>query len=387
MFWVVILAAASSASAFEVACTASPLGVKYDIAYYDGTVSCGNVLLEADIGGGINVPPTVTYAEAKPERFYTVLYVDPDAMSGYWPDQTQPGSHAPVRHWVQGNILGSALLSGNLSMSTEVQHYKGPSPPSGSHRYAQWLFEQPEGRIEFEEMPASIIQWDYEAFAKKHGFGEPVASNWHVTQFADHRDASGSADNVNATAPVSGAVSLNCSAPHLTIEYDISYYSGKVNCGTLLLESDIGGGIDVPPRVAFEHAGEGEYYTLIYFDPDADMAGSWPNVTTPGSHAPVRHWVAGNIPGGDLRAGDLSGATTVSAFKGPSPPLGSHRYGQWLFSQHSQKIDYVALDDNARVNWDYEDFIAKHGLGEAVAMNWHVVQYMAPRGTSGVVVV
>ena len=52
-----------------------------------------------------------------------------------------------------------------------------------------------------------------------------------------------------------------------------------------------------------------------------------------GSHAPVRHWVVGNIDGLSLQLGDLAASETVSAFKGPSPPYGSHRYGFFLFRQ------------------------------------------------------
>merc|ERR1712176_1729149 len=106
------------------------------------------------------------------------------------------------------------------------------------------------------------------------------------------------------------------------------------------------------------------------------MAGSWPTVTAPGSHAPVRHWVVGNIPALDLRRGDFSAATTVSAFKGPSPPSGSHRYGQWLFSQGTRHIDFAVLNDSMRVNWDYEAFIVQYELGNIVASNWHVTQHM-----------
>ena len=53
-----------------------------------------------------------------------------------------------------------------------------------------------------------------------------------------------------------------------------------------------------------------------------------------GSHAPVRHWVLGNIDGLSLQLGVIPDASvTVSSFKGPSPPYGSHRYGFFLFRQ------------------------------------------------------
>ena len=59
-----------------------------------------------------------------------------------------------------------------------------------------------------------------------------------------------------------------------------------------------------------------------------------------GPHAPVRHWVVGNIDGQSLSMGvDQSwSAVTVSPFKGPSPPWGSHRYGFFLFRQYQGEL-------------------------------------------------
>ena len=88
---------------------------------------------------------------------------------------------------------------------------------------------------------------------------------------------------------------------------------------------------------------------------------------TPGSKAPARHWVVGNIKGSDLRTGDLSTATTVSAYKGPSPPWGSHRYGQFLFEQPS-KLDYEILPSPSGIyNWDYAKWVEEYGLSGPVA--------------------
>jgi hypothetical protein len=41
--------------------------------------------------------------------------------------------------------------------------------------------------------------------------------------------------------PAVVALDFECSETPLTVEYSIKYYSGVVNCGNLLLESDIGG--------------------------------------------------------------------------------------------------------------------------------------------------
>ena len=82
-------------------CTDSPLQVNYEhVRYYDGKVNCGNLFLEADIGGGINIPPTVGYPndEIDVNDYYIMIMVDPDADladNGSWnydsPDPT-PGT-------------------------------------------------------------------------------------------------------------------------------------------------------------------------------------------------------------------------------------------------------------------------------------------------------
>jgi phosphatidylethanolamine-binding protein (PEBP) family uncharacterized protein len=343
-------------------------------------VSCGSLLLESDIGGGLAEPPVIGFGDAKAELFYTLLYVDTDAMTGYWPDEMQPGEHAPVRHWVKGNIPGTSLIFSNATNAGEdLSAFVGPSPPSGSHRYVQWLFEQP-SKLSFEAFPDAIQKWDYEAFLQKYGLGRPVASNWHVTQSAPARDAQG--DTIlrsSSEASSDSGMQVKCTPDPLVVAYDIKYYSGNVSCGSLLLESDIGGGLNVAPHVSWAGAVDEEFYTLIYLDPDADMAGSWPNVTEPGGHAPVRHWVVGNIAGKDMRSGDLSMGNTVSTFKGPSPPSGSHRYAQLLFPQGGKRIQFEILDDDQRVNWDYEGFVERHQLPYLVVSNWHVTQHMEPR--------
>ena len=47
----------------------------------------------------------------------------------------------------------------------------------------------------------------------------------------------------------------------------------------------------------------------------------------------------GNIDGLSLQLGVIpDAAVTVSAFKGPSPPWGSHRYGFFLFRQFEGEL-------------------------------------------------
>jgi hypothetical protein len=182
---------------------------------------------------------------------------------------------------------------------------------------------------------------------------------------------------------------LSCSNPPLSVEYTIPFYSGTVLCGNLLLESDIGGTHPwIPPKVTLPEAKDDALYTLMYIDPYVDVPnnGSWPTCGSScvGSKAPARHWLVGNIPGKDLQVGgSLSDATTVSKFKGPSPPWGSHPYGQFLYEQPSkQPIDFPTLPSPTGIyNWDVVGFVSKYGLGHPVATNWHVTQHADPRPT------
>jgi len=178
---------------------------------------------------------------------------------------------------------------------------------------------------------------------------------------------------------------FSCTNPPLRVNYShIKYYSGEVSCGNLFLESDIGGGINVPPIVTYAAAKSGSLYTFMMVDPDADLPnnGSWPDVTTPGSHATVRHWVVGNLDAAALHSGDFSSGTVVSPFVGPSPPYGSHRYGQFLFEQF-QKMEFSDLAGKPITNWDYKGFMGQYGLGDQlVASNWHVTEHAPPRSDS-----
>jgi hypothetical protein len=147
---------------------------------------------------------------------------------------------------------------------------------------------------------------------------------------------------------------FKCSNPAPAVMYEqIKHYSPEVTCGNLFLESDIGGGINTEPIVLYskvttaqlapEHlicwragivihpsapfaalsattnsrlamhsillqAEDDKFYTLVMVDPDATTL-SFPEAPAPGSHAPVRHWIAGNIPGSGLKIGDFHAAT------------------------------------------------------------------------------
>ena len=70
--------------------------------------------------------PSVEFS--KTGKLYTLVMWDPDV-----PPQSQPG----FLHWLVTN-----LQSPNDIQQNQVLEYKGPSPPSGVHRYFFGLFEQ-----------------------------------------------------------------------------------------------------------------------------------------------------------------------------------------------------------------------------------------------------
>ena len=98
--------------------------------------------------------------------------------------------------------------------------------------------------------------------------------------------------------------------PPLGVEYDIKYYrvectnclrgggsralppgdglcappSGEVQCGNLLLESDIGGTHPwVSPKITFAAAEQGSLYTVVYLDPYSRGTGSMALIRTVGA--------------------------------------------------------------------------------------------------------
>ena len=179
-------------------------------------------------------------------------------------------------------------------------------------------------------------------------------------------------------------VAVGCSSPPLEVEYThLQYYSGIVNCGNLFLRADIGGGINIAPRIVYKDAETDQHYTLIMVDPDADMAfpngtnASWGDVDAPGPTAPHGHWLLGNVPGADLQSGSFGDTMTVlQPFRGPGTPWGSHRYQQLVFLQPAGRIDFDPVPlASFKTSWGFAQFLDRYQLGrKPAASNWHVTQ-------------
>ena len=108
-------------------CTPSPLQINYEhVKYYNGQVNCGNLFLEADIGGGINIPPAVIYPndEINVDEYYILIMVDPDADladNGSWNyDSPNP---------TPGNAMFHEFSIPNSEFSQRGSQFQNPRPP------------------------------------------------------------------------------------------------------------------------------------------------------------------------------------------------------------------------------------------------------------------
>lgn len=92
------------------------------------------------------------------------------------------------------------------------------------------------------------------------------------------------------------------------------------------------------PRVSWPSEA-GRFYTLLMTDPDAP-SGRWPFL------GEVRHWLVGNVPGGDDGGGsatsDAMAGDELTAYWPPGPPplSGVHRYVLLVFEQLGGRVEF-----------------------------------------------
>uniref|UniRef100_A0A146KTY3 Protein D1 n=1 Tax=Lygus hesperus TaxID=30085 RepID=A0A146KTY3_LYGHE len=120
-------------------------------------------------------PPNVVFPNAKDNKKYMILMLDPDA-----PNHPEGVFYF---HWAVANIPGKNLKSGgDVSKGTTLLSYAGPTPPKGSgqHRYVflvyeqdtqQGIMEKPEKRAHFD-----LGRW-INPLAKRHPLTGPVAGS------------------------------------------------------------------------------------------------------------------------------------------------------------------------------------------------------------------
>ncbi|CAH0402842.1 unnamed protein product [Chilo suppressalis] len=122
------------------------------------------------------------------------------------------------------------------------------------------------------------------------------------------------------------------------------------------------------PTVTWD-ASPDQLYTLAMTDPDA------PSRQDP-KFREWHHWLVGNIPGGNVSAGE-----TLSAYVGSGPPpnTGLHRYVYLVYKQPSKlNFDEPRLTNTSgdnRAKFSISKFAQKYNLGDPIAGNFYQAQY------------
>uniref|UniRef100_A0A8V0ZBY1 Phosphatidylethanolamine binding protein 4 n=2 Tax=Gallus gallus TaxID=9031 RepID=A0A8V0ZBY1_CHICK len=116
------------------------------------------------------------------------------------------------------------------------------------------------------------------------------------------------------------------------------------------------------PRVRYPRANKSKKYVLMLVDPDA------PSRANPRSRF-WRHWLLTDVPGAELRMGELRGRV-LTEYARPTPPprSGYHRYQLRLYEQ--PEGGRIRLGPEERISagsWSLESFVERFQLGSPVA--------------------
>lgn len=148
-------------------------------------------------------------------------------------------------------------------------------------------------------------------------------------------------------------------------EIKVNYPSGvEVNQGNELTPTQVK---DVP-TVSWD-AKSDNYYVLAMTDPDA------PSRKEP-KFREWHHWLVGNIPGGNVAAGE-----TLSQYvgSGPPPDTGLHRYVFLVYQQPGKlNFDEPRLTNTSADNrggFSIAKFAAKYNLGDPISGNFYQAKY------------
>ncbi|KAF2234990.1 PEBP-like protein [Viridothelium virens] len=142
------------------------------------SISTGEFVPKADAQSA----PEVSFGVPSQSATYLVVGLDLDAPLPSF------GVLGPILHWIQPGFKASPSSNTLASSEPFVANYIGPAPPpfSGPHRYAFFLYEQPEGFSGKKYAPPNgkplgnmnRMRYDLDAWVKKAGLGEPLAVNY-----------------------------------------------------------------------------------------------------------------------------------------------------------------------------------------------------------------
>lgn len=145
--------------------------------------------------------PIIKYDQASDDTFYVVAMIDPDAPSADDP------TYREVRHFLVGNVNGSTLRDVGMfdeNTNTVLSPFLNPSPPEGSgyHRYVQHVYSQGPATIDFEPVTDDVLGFNLTAFAVQYDLGDPVGSNYFMTQYECSSSMAQCGGGSTAEAPI-----------------------------------------------------------------------------------------------------------------------------------------------------------------------------------------
>ncbi|PRW18387.1 MOTHER of FT and TF 1-like [Chlorella sorokiniana] len=148
-------------------------------------------------------------------------------------------------------------------------------------------------------------------------------------------------------------------SPASAVELEVSFHGKAIKNGQLISPKDAA----AAPKVHIRGGSEGGLFTLLASDPDP------PDPANP-VYKEWLHWIVTDVPSG----GDASQGNEVVVWRGPSPPIGTHRYVFLLYQQPNQEplqvSDPSGGDPSKRAKFNTRKFAAAHGLGDPVAVTW-----------------
>ncbi|XP_014804333.1 PREDICTED: phosphatidylethanolamine-binding protein 4 [Calidris pugnax] len=115
---------------------------------------------------------------------------------------------------------------------------------------------------------------------------------------------------------------------------------------------------------------QGKKYVLVLVDPDA------PSRANPRNRF-WRHWLVTDIPGADLRTGDIKGRVLTDYVRPTPPPRsGYHRYQLLLYQQPAHTTITLRPEEWVSLgSWAMESFLKQFRLGSPVASTQFLTKY------------
>jgi len=144
------------------------------VKYSSAPVKCGK---EYKLSTMFDSRPRVPISVENPNRYHTLIMLDPDA-----PSRKNP----KFRNWLHWLVIN--IRNGDLKNGTEVVNYRPPTPPAGSgkHRYIFLLFQQ-EGKQKKVDTIRERAKFNVNEYAASNDLARVVGFTYFTTEARQKR--------------------------------------------------------------------------------------------------------------------------------------------------------------------------------------------------------